>query len=51
MYTFILNSKITVTVYYTGKHVSRVFEDLRKMKAPTNHTIDQELQSRKLIHL
>jgi hypothetical protein len=25
-----------VTVYYTGKHVSCVFEDLRKMKAPNS---------------
>jgi hypothetical protein len=35
MYTFILKTKPPVTVYYTGKHVSRVFEDLRKTKADT----------------
>jgi hypothetical protein len=34
MYTFISKSKLPVTVYHTGKHVSRVFEDLRKTKAP-----------------
>jgi hypothetical protein len=34
MHAFVLNPKLSVTVYYTGKHVSRVFEDLRKMKAP-----------------
>jgi hypothetical protein len=34
MYTFISKSKLPVTVYYTGKHVSRVVEDIRKMKAP-----------------
>jgi hypothetical protein len=31
---FIPKSKLPVTVYYSGKHVSCVFEDLRKMKAP-----------------
>jgi hypothetical protein len=36
MYAFVLNLKLPVTVYYTGKHVSRVFEDLRTMKAPTD---------------
>jgi hypothetical protein len=36
MYTFISKPKPPVTVYYTGKHVSRVFEDLRKTKAPNN---------------
>jgi hypothetical protein len=34
MYTFISKPKPPVTVYYTGKHVSHVFEDLRKTKAP-----------------
>jgi hypothetical protein len=34
MLTFILKPKLPMTVYHTGKHVSRVFEDLRKMKAP-----------------
>jgi hypothetical protein len=34
MHTFVLNPKLPVTVYYTGKHVSRVFEDLRMIKAP-----------------
>jgi hypothetical protein len=34
IHAFVLNPKLLVTVYYTGKHVSRVFEDLRKMKAP-----------------
>jgi hypothetical protein len=31
-----------VIVYYTGKHVSRVFEDLRKTKAPNSspHSIN-----------
>jgi hypothetical protein len=39
MHTFILKPKLPVIVYYTGKHVSRVFEDLRKMKAPNIYTI------------
>jgi hypothetical protein len=34
MHTFISKSKLPMTVYYTEKHVSRVFEDLQKMKAP-----------------
>jgi hypothetical protein len=34
MHTFISKPKLPVTVYYTGKHVSCVFEDLWKMKAP-----------------
>jgi hypothetical protein len=34
MHTFIINLKLPKTVYYTGKHVSHVFEDLQKMKAP-----------------
>jgi hypothetical protein len=34
IHTFVLNPKLPVTVYYTGKHVSYVFEDLQKMKAP-----------------
>jgi hypothetical protein len=34
MHAFVLKSKLPVTVYYTGKRVSRVFEDLQKMKAP-----------------
>jgi hypothetical protein len=34
MHTFISKPKLPVTVYYTGKHVSCVFEDLRKRKAP-----------------
>jgi transposase InsO family protein len=37
MHAFVLNPKLPVTVYYIGKHVSRVFEDLRKMKAPNTH--------------
>jgi hypothetical protein len=37
MYTFISEPKLPVTVYYTGKHVSRVFEDLRKTKAPKSN--------------
>jgi hypothetical protein len=37
MHVFVLNPKLPVTVYYTGKHVSRVFEDIRKMKAPNRH--------------
>jgi hypothetical protein len=37
MYTFISESKLPVTIYYTGNHVSRVFEDLRKTNAPNNH--------------
>jgi hypothetical protein len=32
MHAFVLNPKLPVTVYYTWKHVSRVFEDVRKMK-------------------
>jgi hypothetical protein len=36
MHTFILKPKLPVTIYYTGKHVSCVFEDLQKMKAPNN---------------
>jgi hypothetical protein len=36
MHAFILNPKLLVTVYYTRKHVSRVFEDLRMMKAPNS---------------
>jgi hypothetical protein len=36
MYTFIPKPKLPVAVYYTGKHVSRVFEDLQKTKAPNN---------------
>jgi hypothetical protein len=31
---FIPKPKLPVTVYYFGKHVSYVFEDVRKMKAP-----------------
>lgn len=38
MYTFIPKPKLPVIVYYTGKHVSLVFEDLRKTKAPNNVT-------------
>jgi hypothetical protein len=34
MYTFISKPKLPVTVYYTGKHVSRVFEDLRRRRPP-----------------
>jgi hypothetical protein len=34
MHTFISKPKLPVTVYYTGKHVSCVFEDLQKRKAP-----------------
>jgi hypothetical protein len=34
MHAFILKTKLPVRVYYTGKHVSCVFEDLQKMKAP-----------------
>jgi hypothetical protein len=34
MYTFISKPKPPVTVYYTGRHVSHVFEDHRKTKAP-----------------
>jgi hypothetical protein len=34
VHTFILKPKVPVTVYYTGKHVNRVFEDLRKTMAP-----------------
>jgi hypothetical protein len=37
MHAFVSNPKLPVTVYYSGKHVSRVFEDLRKMKAPNNY--------------
>jgi hypothetical protein len=37
MYTFISKSKPPVTVYYAGRHVSHVFEDLRKTKVPNNH--------------
>jgi hypothetical protein len=36
MCTFILKTKLPVAVYYTGKHVSCVFEDIRKMKAPNS---------------
>jgi hypothetical protein len=36
MYTFIPKPKLPVTIYYTGKHVSRDFEDLRKTKAPNS---------------
>jgi hypothetical protein len=36
MYTFISKPKLPMTVYYTGKHVSRVFEDLWKTKAPNS---------------
>jgi hypothetical protein len=32
MHTFISKPKLLVTVYYTEKHVSCVFEDLRKRK-------------------
>jgi hypothetical protein len=39
MYTFISKPKLTVTVYYTRKHVSRVFEDLRKTKAPNTSLV------------
>jgi hypothetical protein len=35
MHTFISKPKLPAMVYYTGKHVSCVFEDLRKMKTPT----------------
>jgi hypothetical protein len=35
MYTFISKPKLPEIVYYTGKQVSYVFEDLRKRKAPT----------------
>jgi hypothetical protein len=31
-----LKPKLLVTVYYTGKHVSCIFEDLWKMKAPNS---------------
>jgi hypothetical protein len=34
MHTFILKLKLPLTVYYTRKHVTHVFEDLQKMKAP-----------------
>jgi hypothetical protein len=34
MHTFISKPKLPVTVYYTRKHVSCVFEDLQKRKAP-----------------
>jgi hypothetical protein len=40
MHTFISKPKPPVIVYYSGKHVSRVFEDLRKMKAPNSKLID-----------
>jgi hypothetical protein len=36
MHTFILKPKLPKTVYYTGKHVNYVFEDLRKRKAPNS---------------
>jgi hypothetical protein len=36
MHTFISKPKLHVTVYYTGKHVSHVFEDLWKTKAPNS---------------
>ena len=34
-HTFVLKPKLPETVYYTGKHVSYVFEDLRKRKSPS----------------
>jgi hypothetical protein len=34
MHSFISKPKLPVTVYYTGKHVSCVFEELQKRKAP-----------------
>jgi hypothetical protein len=37
MHTFISKSKLLETAYYTGKHVSYVFENLRKRKAPNRH--------------
>jgi hypothetical protein len=37
MYTFISKPKPPVTVYYIRIDVNRVFEDLRKTKAPNNH--------------
>jgi hypothetical protein len=37
---FISKPKLPVTVYYTGKHVSCVFEDLRKTKAPNKRSHD-----------
>jgi hypothetical protein len=37
MHTFVSNPKLPVTVYYSGKHVSHVFEDLWKMKAPNKY--------------
>jgi hypothetical protein len=39
MRTFILKPKLPVAVYYTGKHVSCVFEDLWKMKAPNTNDL------------
>jgi hypothetical protein len=34
MHTFILHPKLAVTVYYTGKHVSHVVEDLSEDEGP-----------------
>jgi hypothetical protein len=36
MHSFIPRPKVPVTIYYSGKYVSRVFEDLRKTKAPNS---------------
>jgi hypothetical protein len=42
MHTFISKSKLPMTVYYTGKHVSCIFEDLQKRKAPNRHRAIEE---------
>jgi hypothetical protein len=44
MHALILKPKLPVTVYYTGKHVSRVFEDLQKMKTPNNNFLRNNIQ-------
>jgi hypothetical protein len=50
MYTIISKSKPPVTEYYTGKHVSRVFEDLQKTKA-ANRGLDNRFREPLVWHV
>jgi hypothetical protein len=46
MHTFISKLKLPVIVYYTGKHVSCVFEDLQKRKAPNRASLGTPFSQR-----